>query len=120
MKDHRMTADYQRSVDDFVSRHLNGCASYLIQRLCELEEDEASNANIFWRYDEQEDGDIYMMEALEFWIVSHGLGRWLSERGELVDEVCGLTIWGRTTSGQAISMDGVICDIYDGLFREAA
>lgn len=54
-------------------------------------------------------------EALEHWIVTDWLARKLEERGEMVGEFMGLTIWGRTTSGQAILLDSVICDIYDAL-----
>lgn len=61
------------------------------------------------------DGDGYRREVYEHWIVSGWLADRLGERGEVVGEWCGLTIWGRCTTGQAISMDGVICSIYDEL-----
>lgn len=47
-------------------------------------------------------------EAYEHWIVSGFLADKLREQGEMVGELFDLTIWGRTTTGQAISMDGVI------------
>ena len=48
-------------------------------------------------------------EALEHWIVSDWLADKLEERGEMViRDFKGLTIWGRTTSGQHISLDYVI------------
>jgi len=48
-------------------------------------------------------------EVYEHWIVSSWLAARLREAGEtVVDDVAGLTIWGRCTTGQAISMDGVI------------
>ena len=57
--------------------------------------------------------DPYEREVFEHWIVSEWLGRRLVERGEKVDfDFCNLTIWARTTTGQAISMDGVIREIY--------
>jgi len=65
--------------------------------------------------DEGLDFEADYTEALEHWIVSADLARHLTERGEMVGEVCGLTIWGRTTSGQAISSDSVIEDILDHL-----
>jgi hypothetical protein len=61
--------------------------------------------NFHW--EEEEDH----IEALEHWIVSDWLGRQLEKRGEMVMEFHGLTIWGRTTSGQQIICDGVIEDI---------
>jgi hypothetical protein len=52
-------------------------------------------------------------EALEHWIVSDYLADRLEEHGEIiVRDFFGLTIWGRCCSGQAISMDGVIQEIY--------
>lgn len=57
----------------------------------------------------------HQIETYEFWVVSDYFGRKLSERGENVQEILGLTVWGRTTTGQAISMDSVICDIYDDI-----
>ena len=58
----------------------------------------------------------YIIEALEHWIVSDWLANELNAAGEMVNsDIYGLTIWGRRTSGQAISMDAVICDIYDSL-----
>ena len=54
----------------------------------------------------------YEWEAYEHWIVSDWLGRKLTERGYTVREVLGLTIWARGTTGQAISMDGAINEIY--------
>jgi len=54
-------------------------------------------------------------EVLEHWIVSDHLANKLREHDQIVADIYGLTIWGRYTSGQAISMDGVICDIYDEL-----
>jgi len=64
------------------------------------------NENIDYDYD----------EALEHWLVSNYLADKLEEAGEMVErDFLGLTIWGRQTSGQAISMDGVITGIYDHL-----
>ncbi|ANP79296.1 hypothetical protein A134_23060 [Vibrio crassostreae 9CS106] len=51
------------------------------------------------------------MEVLEHWIVSDWLGSQLSARGEAVQEIHGLTIWGRTCSGQSIELDSIITDI---------
>lgn len=57
----------------------------------------------------------YLVEALEYWIVSDWLGEKLQEHGEMVaDDLLGFTIWGRTCSGQSISMDHVISEIYKG------
>jgi hypothetical protein len=58
-------------------------------------------------------GEEHFDEALEHWLVSEWLGKRLLEEGEMVIEFLGLTIWGRTTSGQAIYIDSVIEDIYN-------
>ena len=58
------------------------------------------------------------VEAYEHWIVSDWLGRHLKERGEMVEDVYCLTIWGRCTTGQSILLDRVICDIYDDIYGD--
>lgn len=52
--------------------------------------------------------DYEYTEALEYWAVSDWLSCMLAEKGESIAKVCGLTVWGRCTSGQAISCDGII------------
>lgn len=54
------------------------------------------------------DTDDFRREPLEYWAVSEFLARNLTECGEAVAEIYGIQVWGRCTSGQAISMDGVI------------
>lgn len=55
-------------------------------------------------------------EIFEWWLVSKWLGRKLLMEGEpLIDNGYG-TWWGRTTTGQAISLDYVINSIYDDIF----
>ena len=54
-------------------------------------------------------------EIFEWWLVSPWLGKQFLLRGEpILDNGYGLW-WGRCTSGQAISMDYVIQQIYDDL-----
>ena len=55
-------------------------------------------------------------EVFEHWIVTDWLADKLAARGEKVDkDFAGLTIWARTTTGQAIAMDEVISSICDEL-----
>ena len=56
-------------------------------------------------------------EAYEHWIVSDWLGRQLKDNGQMVEDIAGLTIWGRTTTGQSIMLDYVICNIFDGTYE---
>lgn len=57
------------------------------------------------------DNDIepYDREVYEHWIVSDWLADKLAEKGEKVDkDFAGMTVWARTTTGQAIYCDHVI------------
>lgn len=68
--------------------------------------------------DEQDiDADDYRREVFEHWVISRWLADRLRARGETVaEDLMGLgPIWGRTTTGQSVAMDEVICDIYDEL-----
>lgn len=62
--------------------------------------------------------DDYRPEVFEHWVVSTWLADRLRAHGEtVIDDLMGLgPIWGRTTTGQSIALDGVICDIYDERF----
>ena len=60
---------------------------------------------------ELEDEQDNPSEVLEHWIVSESLGLKLGQRGEIVRKFFDFTIWGRTTSGQSISIDSVIVEI---------
>lgn len=59
-------------------------------------------------FDEPEMND---QEVFEWWAVSSYLADKLQERGEVMYDGDDCKIWGRCTSGQAISIDGVIEDI---------
>lgn len=54
-------------------------------------------------------------EALEFWAVTKWFADKLAEHGESTAEILGFYLWGRTCSGQSISMDGVIREIASGM-----
>ena len=70
------------------------------------------------QYCEDENLDPHQIEIYEHWIVSKYLAEALAQRGEKVDlDFDGLIIWGRPTTGQAISIDHVICKIYDGMME---
>lgn len=51
------------------------------------------------------------LEIYEHWCVTDWFADKLRKRGEVVEDYLGLTIWGRPTTGQAISMDEVVRDI---------
>lgn len=56
-------------------------------------------------------------EILEHWIVDKDLATELLQNGEAVVDVCGLFIWGRTTSGQSVAMDWCIQQIAFDLYK---
>ena len=64
------------------------------------------------------DTDDFHSEVYEHWIVSDWLARRLKERGYVVGEVCGLTIWGRQCTGQSICLDRGIQQIAMELWPE--
>lgn len=77
-------------------------------------EDEAAQ-----RYCEEYDIEPYDREVFEHWIVSDWLADKLAAKGEKVDkDFGGLTVWARTTTGQAISVDWVIEQIVEDLNRD--
>lgn len=56
-------------------------------------------------------------EVYEHWAVSEWFAEKLRDRGEAVIDFFGVTIWGRTTTGQAIYMDSVIQKIAEDIQR---
>ncbi len=94
--------------DEFDQSWLNQDDKALQRALrAHLEEDD-----LWQTFCEERNIEPYFRETYEFWIVSRWLGAQLKEKGELVDEVSGLLIWGRGGTGQSISMDGVIKRIH--------
>ena len=47
-------------------------------------------------------------EILEYYLVSNWLGKQLASHGEVVWDLGNQCLWGRTTSGQAVYLDGVM------------
>ena len=59
--------------------------------------------------------DPEYIEAYEHWLVTNWLAEKLEAHGEMVGDILGLTIWGRTCTGQAILLDYVISKICEDL-----
>ena len=66
----------------------------------------------------QVDTDDFRDDVYEHWIVSGWLARKLKGKGETVGELCGMAIWGRCTTGQAICLDRVIQNLAIELWQE--
>ena len=61
------------------------------------------------------DLDYDYAEVHEYWIVTEWFGEKLKEKGEIVEDFMGFTLWGRQTTGQAILLDGVISRIAEDM-----
>ncbi len=63
--------------------------------------------------------DPYQWEVYEHWAVDTRFAEHLIAQGEKVDtDFAGLCVWARTTTGQAISMDGVITRIWNEIHKD--
>tara|TARA_R100000008_G_scaffold75609_1_gene54949 strand:+ start:178 stop:510 length:333 start_codon:yes stop_codon:yes gene_type:complete len=92
-----------------VDAHVYHNVSYLVQELSKDEKYSNELLEIQVRFNDEDCPE----EALEHWLVSDWLANRLREEGEMVADFMDMTIWGRTTSGQAILLDSVIEDIYN-------
>lgn len=97
--------------DDDIDLIFPGVSDETLRQLliAAIEADTDDAWQVFVQEHDLEPDDI---EVYEHWIVSDWLGRRLREKGEIVGEIANLTIWGRCTTGQMISMDGVIQQIH--------
>ena len=109
-EDSTLSAEFQRKVDAFVHENVNVNVSHLVGELCYMPEYSDDLGEVMVKCDENDEDDY--IEALEHWSVSNRFAEELLESGEMVVEFMGLNIWGRTTSGQAISMDQQVVDIF--------
>ena len=103
---------------DAVEEYLHNYADLeeVSKALSEMEVDEISDL----AFDEREQlafdlgFEPELIEIYEYWIISDWLAHKLEQQwGEVVvRDYHGLTIWGRRTTGQMISMDGVMQNIH--------
>ena len=104
---------HERELDHVVSNVIIYNVSEAFSEL--LKTDHADDLiDISYKYEnpyEDDGGEPELVEALEHWIVADWFAQDLKERGELVGDMLGMTVWGRQTSGQAISMDYVVQDV---------
>ena len=93
--------------DQFVQREVLACISDMADYLFGYDGDKYAD----W---EEWENLTELQEIYEYWIVTPWLGEKLRDKGEPVLERWGGWIWGRTCTGQAILLDGVISEIcYD-------
>lgn len=127
-RDYRTNGDYQEKVRALVSREVFYCVSTLISELAKkaeaFPEYQEDIYNLCWQpatEEEIKEGYEDGSEVFEHWIVSDWLADRLEKKGCVIArDFFGMTVWGRTTTGQAIFIDSVICDIYDDVQNEIA
>jgi hypothetical protein len=109
-------SEYFSRIDRFVDQNIHYCVSQLIDHLAKDDGGECWDEVLsvcICHGDDGDDGDECFREVLEHWLVSDRLAVALESRGETVSrDIYGLVVWGRCTTGQSISMDCVIQDIY--------
>lgn len=96
----------------------NGKVSAVLRRTPDSEPEgfdlEAQDFAGAWREicEELANVDPYDREVFEHWAVTDHFAAKLEAKGEKVDrDFAGLTVWARTTTGQAIAMDEVVREI---------
>ena len=90
---------------------LEVCGPVLEHCGCDMDDDEKKEAEESG--DELEPCGSCFSEIFEHWVVDGWLGEILEERGHVVREILGLTVWGRPTTGQMIALDGVVREIVE-------
>lgn len=99
---------HQYTARDMVNDNVLACVSPLIYAMTRKnlvnQLDSALDGPEFWTA--QRDGED--TEVFEHWLVTPGLAYNLRQEGETVVEFLGMSIWARTTCGQAVYMDSVI------------
>ena len=129
-----MTNYRRKTIDDFVHDEIHICASSLvseiievrnngsIQRMLSLKDNLSYRAleefdidNIEWPIDEETEEP---REVFEWWIVTKWIADKLKTQNECIIEAGFIHIWGRTCTGQSVSMDVVIEDIYNAVMNK--
>ena len=108
--------EHERMLDEVVGDVVVYNVSHLVTDLLNTDcyGDDEDLINVTYKIDNDysdDGGEPRMVEALEHWIVVGWFGEELRKKGEMVAEFKGILIWGRQTSGQAISMDYVVQDV---------
>ena len=107
------------TIREFVNREVYVNASHLVDEVIKLRNsasiDSETLNEFYYDYWATSDHLNNEVEVFEWWVVSGWLGRKLESKGELIIKSGTLTIWGRTTTGQHITMDYVIEKIYENL-----
>ena len=108
----------ERRADKLVEQEIHVCMSALVCELQQKMPDEFIDqfSELSGKYIQNDEGEEEYIEAYEYWAVSSWFAHKLEEQGEIIEkDFYGLYVWGRTTTGQAISMDYVIRKIIEDI-----
>lgn len=111
----------QRILDRLINREVYCCMTqeieYMLGRVPFSDHDNPLDESV---YDDlfvgsEQDDNEYPAEIFEWWAVSDWFGEKLKEQGQpVIGSVWGKSYWGRTCTGQALSLDGCVAQIaYD-------
>ncbi|MEZ5529724.1 MAG: hypothetical protein R3E57_07285 [Porticoccaceae bacterium] len=104
----------ENRADKLVSREVLVCLSGLVDEFMQRDPEGFLDAHpeLVSQFVEDEQGEEEYLEIFEYWAVSSWLAEKLEAKGEKVEQdFYGLCVWGRTCTGQSISMDHVMKQI---------
>jgi len=108
----------EREIQQFVKNNIVCNISFIVEEIAKCENSEFYEDALDLMFNtilgENDDPETEEeREVFEHWIVTDRLGRDLLEKGETVCfDFLGHVVWARTTTGQEIALDGVICEIH--------
>ena len=113
---HEWYVEHERELEAVVNEVILYNVSPLMSELSKRDFDNGTDelSELYYTYKnpyEDDGGEPEIVEALQHWLVADWFADELKKKGEIVGEYAGLVIWGRTTCGQAISMDYVVQDV---------
>jgi len=106
--------EFQRKCDKFWEYNAAHCQTSLVEHLLsqEVEGFEYDDIENGFYYDEDEEDHIYA-EIMEWWLIDSIFADELRKYEEPILENDYGIWWGRCTSGQAVSLDWIICKIVE-------
>lgn len=123
--------DWESPASEFIEGHCEGMFDDLLDMIAEYDSDahdkygeydiealrqvmhvELADNGDYEEFCNEHDLEADRIEVYEHWVVSDWLGRELQDRGENVCmDFMGFTVWGRTCTGQSMTLDYVMRDI---------
>jgi len=122
----------QKELSDFVNREVFACQSFLFEEMLKKGFFDYEDIKNLYKTDKELKDDGFtssierqeardrgedIKEVFEWWLVSDWLLTKLEEKGEVIMRNDYGEWWGRSCTGQAIFLDGIIEKIYDELSK---